>query len=322
MGDGVAKQSAEFSERIAEMKFLSLFSGIGGFDLGLERAGMECVGQVEFNTFCQRVLAKHWPNVKRMGDIHGVRGTEFGAVELICGGFPCQPFSTAGRQRGTDDSRHLWPEMFRIIQTIRPRWVIGENVRGLLGIQQGMVFEQVCLDLEGIGYEVRAFVIPAAGINAPHRRDRVWIIGRNTASNAPDTECMRELQPQGIEQNQRGWPCHGDQNAPDTGNQGLQGSKETGDACGCGANTDEFAGGHPVCSLDAFPDSWNIQWIEVALTTCNVRVDDGLPAGVDGVKRRVKNYRADRLKVLGNAVVPQIVEEIGRAIMMAERIPR
>ena len=102
--------------------------------------------------------------------------------DVITGGFPCQPFSIAGKQRGTDDNRHLWPQMFRIIRELAPRWVVGENVRGLVNIQDGMVFETVCTDLEGEGYEVRAFNIPAAGVGAPHRRERIWIIANKKES--------------------------------------------------------------------------------------------------------------------------------------------
>ena len=144
------------------MKYLSLFAGIGGFDLGLERAGMKCVGQVEFNPFCQRVLAHHWPNVKRMGDIHDVTGTEFGAVDLVCGGVPCQPASQAGKRRGTQDDRWLWPEAFRIVRVIRPTWCLFENVRGLTSLESGVVFENLLSEPEEIGYEVQASLFQLA----------------------------------------------------------------------------------------------------------------------------------------------------------------
>ena len=154
------------------MRFLSLFSGIGGFDIGFERAGMECVGQVELDPFCNKVLAKHWPNVKRMGDIRDVKGTEFGLVDLICGGFPCQPFSNAGKRQGKADDRYLWPEMLRVISAVRPRWICGENVPGIIG----MALDQVFSDLENLGYQCTAFIIPACAVDAPHRRDRLWIM--------------------------------------------------------------------------------------------------------------------------------------------------
>ena len=164
------------------MKVLDLFSGIGGFSLGLESTGhFRTVAFCEIDKFCKLILDKHWKGTKVYDDIKTITkkqfeedGTEF--PDIITGGFPCQPFSVAGKQQGTSDSRHLWPEMFRIIQEFSPRWVIGENVKGLTNIQDGVVFETVCTDLEGEGYEVRTFNIPAAGVQAPHRRERIWIV--------------------------------------------------------------------------------------------------------------------------------------------------
>ena len=164
------------------MKVLDLFSGIGGFSLGLESTGhFRTVAFCEIDKFCKLILDKHWKGTKVYDDIKTITkkqfeedGTEF--PDIITGGFPCQPFSVAGKQQGTSDSRHLWPEMFRVIKEFAPRWVIGENVKGLTNIQDGVVFETVCSDLEGEGYEVRTFNIPAAGVQAPHRRERIWIV--------------------------------------------------------------------------------------------------------------------------------------------------
>ena len=163
------------------MKVLDLFSGIGGFSYGLEKLGFKTVAFCEIDKFCKLLLQKHWKGTKIYDDVKEITKQRLEAdgielPEIITGGFPCQPFSVAGKQRGTDDNRHLWPQMFRIIQELTPRWIIGENVRGLVNIQDGMVFETVCTDLEGEGYEVRAFNIPAAGVGAPHRRERIWII--------------------------------------------------------------------------------------------------------------------------------------------------
>jgi DNA (cytosine-5)-methyltransferase 1 len=159
-------------KRKQKMKFISLFAGIGGFDLGLERAGMQCIGQVEYNPFCQRVLKKHWPHVKLVGDIHDVTADSFGAAELICGGFPCQPFSVAGNRKGAEDDRFLWPEMLRVIQAYRPTWIVGENVTGIINMELDNVLSQ----LESNGYTVQTFIIPACAVDAKHRRDRVWIV--------------------------------------------------------------------------------------------------------------------------------------------------
>ena len=254
------------------MRFLSLFAGIGGFDLGLERAGMECVGQVEIDPYCIKVLEKHWPDVPRWGDIRDVTeetladafsircgedeirrntGTVDGTtkqafkkggeqtvalgcggkdgkstgtnqhppptVDLICGGFPCQPWSGAGKRRGVEDDRDLWPEMLRIIEAVRPNWVIGENVRGFVSMAMGL--ERSISDLEAIGYAVQAFIVPACAVDAPHRRDRCWIVA-NSGSNGRFRFGFKEHtgiegasggQPNGLRQGRR-W--QGTQNDP------------------------------------------------------------------------------------------------------------
>ena len=163
-------------------KILDLFSGLGGFSLGLERTG--CFKTIAFcdnDKFSKLILDKHWKGVKVYNDVREITKERFIAdgiqfPDIITGGFPCQPFSVAGKQKGTSDDRHLWPDMFRIIKAFKPRYVIGENVRGIINIQDGVVFETVCTDLESEGYEVQPFIIPAAGVGAPHRRERVWIV--------------------------------------------------------------------------------------------------------------------------------------------------
>jgi len=161
------------------MKILDLFSGIGGFSLGMESTGhFETVKFVEMDKYCQKVLRKHWPNVPIEEDIKNVKGKEFEA-DVIVGGFPCQPMSVAGRQKGTSDSRYLWPEMFRLIREVKPEFVIGENVQGIINIQDGMVLRQVQDDLESEGFEVQCFLIPASGIGAWHQRNRVWIVAHS-----------------------------------------------------------------------------------------------------------------------------------------------
>lgn len=152
------------------MRVLDLFSGIGGFSLGLERAGMQTVAFCEIDPFCQKVLKKHWPNVPIFNDI---RTLDYdGKVDLVCGGFPCQPFSSAGKRKGKEDNRDLWPEMFRIVQRYKPTWVIGENVAGFVNME----LERTATDLESEGYEVQAFLIPACAVGAPHQRNRIWIV--------------------------------------------------------------------------------------------------------------------------------------------------
>ena len=165
-----------------KLKVLDLFSGLGGFSLGLERTGhFETVAFCDNDKYSKLIIDKHWKGKKVYEDVREITKEKLIAdgIELpdvITGGFPCQPFSVAGKQKGTSDDRHLWPEMFRIIKTLKPRIVVGENVRGIVNIQDGMVFETVCTNLEDEGYEVQAFNIPAAGVGAPHRRERIWII--------------------------------------------------------------------------------------------------------------------------------------------------
>jgi len=161
------------------VKVLDLFSGIGGFSLGFESTGyFQTTKFVEMDKYCKQILEKNFPGIPIEEDIRNVKGKEFEA-DVITGGFPCQPFSVAGRQKGTSDDRYLWPEMFRLIKEIKPKWVVGENVSGLINLQEGMVLRQVQDDLEGEGFEVQCFIIPASGIGAWHQRKRVWIVAHS-----------------------------------------------------------------------------------------------------------------------------------------------
>lgn len=159
------------------MKHGSLFSGIGGFDLAAEWMGWENMFHCEWNEFGQKVLKYYWPKAI---SYHDITKTDFsihrGTIDILTGGFPCQPYSLAGKQKGKADERHLWPEMLRAIRQIQPSWVVGENVFGLINWNGGMVFNEVQADLEAEGYEVWPYVLPAASVNAPHRRERVWFV--------------------------------------------------------------------------------------------------------------------------------------------------
>jgi DNA (cytosine-5)-methyltransferase 1 len=288
---GAQRQRGIVPRRKEKMKFISLFAGIGGFDLGLERAGMQCVGLVEINPFCQRVLAHHWPQVKRIGDIRNVNGTEFGAVDLICGGVPCQPASNAGKRMGTQDDRWLWPEAFRVVRSIKPRWCVFENVRGIITLEQGLVFESLLSELEDIGYEVEAFVIPACAVDAQHRRDRVWIVANSKRGGCGAQGERRSLD--GISEQPQNYAMpikESNSNVPDSNRSG-------------------FGEGRWPESIQK--EQYPAERISKG-SRANWEPEPGLGRVANGVPGRV-----DRLWSLGNAVVPQVVEVIGRAILRA-----
>ena len=275
------------------MNFLDLFAGIGGFSLGLERAGMTCVGQVEIDEYCQWVLAAHWPLVVRYGDIRKVDGSEFKNVDLVCGGFPCQPFSCAGKRRGLADDRYRWPDMFRIIKRIRPRWLLLENVPGIVR----MALDGVLADLEGEAYTCQPFIIPACAVDAPHRRDRVWFLAysesignRRTARTLDETEARSEKQVGGLFSH-----CKSENGEPVISNACcdiVQGSADIGDI----GKMRKVGHEQP---MRLFQSAWDKFPTQSPVCGRN-----------DGVSNRM-----DRIKALGNAVVPQVVEEIGRAII-------
>ena len=293
------------------MKFLSLFSGIGGFDLGLERAGMQCVGQVEKDKFCQRVLAHHWPEVKRVEDIYNVTGADFEPVELICGGFPCQPFSTAGKRGGKNDDRYLWPEMLRVIEAYKPAWVLGENVAGIVS----MALDTVLSDLENKGYTCQAFIIPACAVDAKHERKRVWIVGRNSDS----MRCGRNCRAFRTVQNENTNTDRVCENVADTQSRGSgRGLCEAGQE----QNRNQLAdSGSHVSDTNSERGCLRNSEREDAEdvgqpSRCEERrvwlPEPGVGRVANGVPGRV-----DRLRSLGNAVDPQVVEVIGRAIQRA-----
>jgi DNA (cytosine-5)-methyltransferase 1 len=267
----------------------SLFSGIGGFDLGFERAGMVVKWQVEIDPFCNKVLEKHWPNVKRYGDIKDVGKHNLEPVDLICGGFPCQPFSHAGKRKGKGDDRYLWPEMFRVISEIRPTWVIGENVSGFINME----LDNCVAELEAEGYEVQPIVIPACAVGAPHRRDRVWILARRKDVNDTQSGGCGVLHTENIRQSAGEVNSLADADCDATHPTSINVKWPI----------DERNNGMQPEGQDR-NTNWDEPWIEVATRLC--RVDDGV------------SNRVHRLKALGNAVVPQIVEILGRVIIDVE----
>ena len=270
----------------------SLFSGIGGFDLGLERAGMRVIWQSEIDPYASAVLRKHWPNVPNHGDIRSIRAGTAGRPDIICGGFPCQPFSHAGKRRGTDDDRHLWPEMCRVIGELRPAWVIGENVAGIISME----LDAVLSDLEAAGYATRTFVIPAVAVDAPHRRDRVWIIAHDTRWHDADGDDGHQQSDNQIRARRHLAYAVRDRDRDNRGGLMADAYGERGCLWTTGSEDAEDA-----------RQSSGVGGAGRWLPEPDVgRVAHGIPS------------RVDRLRCLGNAIVPQIAEILGRAILKSE----
>ena len=283
----------------------SLFSGIGGFDLASEWMGWKNVFHCEYDPFCQKVLKHHFPNSKLYKDVRKFDATNYlGRVDILTGGFPCQPFSSAGKRKGTEDERHLWPEMLRVIREVSPKYVVGENVRGLLNWSGGLVFEEVCADLEAEGYEVTPYLLPACGKNAPHRRDRIWFVAHSNKCNDRRTSrsvSSKEEEERICERNEVPKSTLSGEvwNAPDTFSARCEGGrkltkpttqKRISDSCDTWEN---FPTQPPICGGD-----------------------DGLPEELDGIT--FPKWRKESIKAYGNAIVPAVAHEIFKAIQKME----
>ena len=294
-----------------ELTALDLFSGIGGFSLGLERAGLRTIAFCEIEPFCRDVLGKHWPHVPVAQDIRQLtyeNGTLYdagraiytGRIDLVCGGFPCQPFSVAGRKKGTEDDRDLWPEMFRIIQQTQPTWVVGENVANFTNL----AFTRSKTDLECEGYTVQPFVIPACAVGAPHRRDRVWIIAHSDGKRCESGSDHREER--SVLHHQNGH-AEEDQRSGNIGQRGVGAAGTI--TADHGSKRIQRREPQSLCGQQAF------SWCKDVRRTADYFNRPDIPQPLicrnsDGFSSRV-----DRLRALGNAVVPQIPEAIGHAII-------
>jgi DNA (cytosine-5)-methyltransferase 1 len=335
------------------MKHGSLFSGIGGFDLAAQWMGWENVFHCEWNEFGKRVLSYYWPNAI---SYHDITKTDFtihrGGIDILTGGFPCQPYSMAGKRKGKDDERHLWPEMLRAIREIQPRWVVGENVLGLVNWDGGLVFDEVQADLESQGYEVQPYVLPACAVNAPHRRDRVWFVaysklrsaGQDGNSDKTQGGGDTSIHPQGQ---------GGDGKAIfDSALCGLQGATPDAEHSG-GKRRQGFGGiqsktvGQPKQANPSgvfgkngtTPDAPDIglqqprgawerwagfthngsvpDWGNFPQTQPTIRSgDDGFSVQLDGIT--FPKWRNESIKAAGNAIVPQVAYQIFRAIELYE----
>jgi len=303
---------------------IDLFSGIGGFALGLEATGyFETLQFVEMDKFCKKILTKNFKGVPIHEDVKTYNPP---TADVVVGGFPCQGFSFAGKRKGTSDDRYLWPEMLRVIREAKPRWVIGENVRGIINIEDGMVFKQVHSDLEEEGFQTKCFVLPAASVNAPHQRYRTFFIGQSMENSRRTLQSRGIKQEENEDEDRQGYANKSErsggtrENALANSNNGYIRQEE--EVCTRG-NTSK-SGSEDVSdtnkqmlegqwqesfrSQEEYTDISNPSWWE-------------LEPDVGRVAHGVSN-RAHRLKSLGNAVVPQIIYQLGKAIGVAEGLDR
>jgi DNA (cytosine-5)-methyltransferase 1 len=328
------------------MNHASLFSGIGGFDLASQWMAWNNILHCEINPFCQQVLKYYWPNATSYTDI---TKTDFtihrGAIDILTGGFPCQPYSVAGKRKGKEDARHLWPEMLRAIREIQPRYVVGENVGGLISWNGGMVFDEVQTDLEAAGYEVLPFLLPACGVNAPHKRERVWFIAYTNGCRSNRTkeyensskDCGNWQQSDNINNDGEVRGITSDTprflereqaNEIDT----IATSRETwtqlGSSGGLTPNTnlnqrsegrmhatgskeaERYVGTRDALSYER--NTW--QNFPTQSPLCNG--NDGLSTKLDGIT--FSKWRNESIKAGGNAIVPQVALQIFKAIKQYE----
>ena len=338
-------RAALLGDHEAELTHLSLFSGIGGLDLAAEMAGFRTVGQCEWADYPTKVLEKHWPDVPRWRDIRTLTGESFyektgrRTVDVISGGFPCQPFSVAGKRRGKEDDRYLWPEMLRVISELRPAWVVGENVAGIVN----MALDQVYSDLENEGYAVQAFIIPACAVDAPHRRDRCAIVAWDANRRDRDAWAERE-----VEKRENAKPAGICESVSDTNEircdlRGFEGKRvhwntprhETNSSSEDVAHSDsnrlEKPGMQGLSEKQGVPvaDSGR-RAAQPGLGGVATRIPYRLDGGISvpgywmpepDIPRITskKEHRKDRLQCLGNAVVPQQFYPVFQAIADIER---
>lgn len=326
------------------MRHGSLFSGIGGFDLAAEWMGWDNVFHCEWAEFPRKILEHYWPDADSYGDI---TKTDFnvyrGTIDILTGGFPCQPYSQAGKRKGKDDDRHLWPHMLRAIREIKPRWVVGENVFGLTNWNGGVVLEEVCAELEAEGYSVQPFIIPAAAVGAPHRRDRVWIVAYSNGLRRREEYDVQQAKLH-IKYGKDGFVANADMHGCNEcdgndevntgqGRQYAQRDAKQGNEHGYSANTgsERLQGGIQaginaeqnghIRSIKAIgqhlsSDGSRIQFQDFPTQSPICGGNDGVPTELDGIT--VSKWRRESIKGYGNAIVPQVAFQIFEAIQKME----
>jgi DNA (cytosine-5)-methyltransferase 1 len=276
----------------------SLFSGIGGFDLAAEWMGWHNEFHCEWMPFPRKVLSYYFPNSISYEDI---TKTDFsihrGTIDILTGGFPCQPYSSAGKRLGKEDERHLWPHMLRVISEVKPTYVVGENVRGLTNWNGGMVFEEVCVDLESQGYEVQPILLPACAVGAPHRRDRIWFVASNT---------LRFRQHERESDNEKFTNKRGI-NALNDSSENVEYGVITDSKRVKGRNDVFNARNGRVKELDE-----KVFWNEFPTQHPICSGDDGLSTKLDGIA--FSKWRQESIKGYGNAIVPQVAYQIFKVI--------
>jgi DNA (cytosine-5)-methyltransferase 1 len=289
------------------MVHASLFSGIGGFDLAAKWKGYTNLFQCEIDSFCRDFLAHHYPDTKRYEDVKTFNASiHAGRVDILTGGFPCQPYSAAGLRKGKEDERHLWPEMLRIIREVQPRWIVGENVYGLLNWSEGLVFEEVQAELEAEGYKQLPVILPAAGINAPHKRNRIFFIAYNQNNRQQEAKSANRWR----EQKSQNRTEVRDTSSTDGG--GRTTTKPNSLRLSQSMADRELEGDERSTQRDKF-EAW-----------------DSFPSfspicgGDDGISRELFNipfpqWRKEIIKALGNAIVPQLAYHIFTAIEETEK---
>jgi len=327
----------------------SLFSGIGGFDLAAEWMGWNNTFHCEWMPFPRKVLNHYFPNSISYEDI---TKTDFsihrGTIDILTGGFPCQPYSSAGKRLGKEDERHLWPHMLRVISEVKPTYVVGENVRGLTNWNGGMVFEEVCVDLESQGYEVQPILLPACAVGAPHRRDRVWFIAKNTKRNG---FIQRESEQEGTKVWEQRNACTGDsigfclseRNATNTNSirqhececdNEEQPSERGFNALNDIAENVEYGNATYTKNIGQEHALENGELEKGRFRQSNKRGfwnafpsqspicggDDGLPTELDGIT--FSKWRQESIKGYGNAIVPQVAYEIFKVIAEMDRLEK
>jgi len=329
------------------MKHIGLFEGIGGFSLAARWMGWETVAWCEWNEFGQRVLRHHFPEAEGFGDITKTDFTKYAnRIDILTGGFPCQPYSAAGKRLGKEDDRHLWPEMLRAIREIQPTWVVGENVLGLVNWNGGMVFDEVQADLEAEGYEVQPYVLPAASVGAPHRRDRVWFVAYTSSTrtrNQSRQACNQgwatsQDRGKGIRQAYGSISSSGDystdRHAADTDcdvqhrsnskheintSQGreyaLNDTKPTSMYTNSASEQGQYISETREREFDRSDSGDGFDCFTNFPTQSPIcSRNDGLSTRLDGIT--FSKWRAESIKAAGNAIVPQVAHQIFKAIKL------